>query len=107
MIHCNRQMFGRVWLPLASLAVFAAGCGESDQLSPSVEAPAATTPATTDSAGALPADSTTSVDSTLLSPDSLAGTDSAGVVTASTLAAGTQPGIVFGSYGIMPSNMSS
>ena len=88
MNYCKRLM-GAAWLRLASLAAVAvaAGCGGDDRLSPSVESPAAV-PATadsmaTDSTG-LPLDSTAG-----LIPDSL---------TASTLAAGTQPGIVFGTW---------
>jgi hypothetical protein len=105
MINCKRQIIRTSWLVLGPLVAVVA-CGGNDQLSPSVEAPSTVTPATTDSAG-VPPDSAAVVDSTLLFPDSLAVPDSTGVITASTLAAGTQPGIVFGSYAMMPSNLTT
>jgi hypothetical protein len=106
MTNCKRSLIGRVWLT-AALALLAAGCGDSDQLSPSTEAPPPTAPAGTDSAGAVPADSASvPVDSTLLPPDST-GSDSTGIATVTALAAGTQPGIVFGSYAMMPSNLTT
>jgi hypothetical protein len=106
MTDCKRSLIGRFWLTVA-LALLAAGCGENEQLSPSTEAPSASAPADTDSTGAVPTDSTgVPVDSTLLPPDST-GIDSTGIATAVALAAGTQPGIVFGSYAMMPGDLNS
>jgi hypothetical protein len=108
MTNCKRQFIGTAWLMLASLAtLLSAGCGDSDQLSPSTEAPA-TIPGSTDSAGAVPTDSAgLPLDSTLLPPDSSGYDSTAGTVTVETLAAGTQPGIVFGSYGMEVSHLNS
>ncbi|HEX6434339.1 MAG TPA: hypothetical protein VFZ87_08840 [Gemmatimonadales bacterium] len=106
MTICKRPGIRTSWLTLASLALLAAGCGDSDQLSPSAEAPSTAVPATADSAGAVPTDSAAvPIDSTQLAPDST-GLDSSGIVVAG-LAAGTQPGIVFGSYGMEPSHLTS
>jgi hypothetical protein len=82
---------------LGLLLVFGAACGGSDSISPS-EAPSAGAPLPGDSAG-IPTDSAgVPLDSTLLPVDSLGfPIDSTGAVTPSALAAGTQPGIVFGS----------
>jgi hypothetical protein len=106
MIDCKRQLFGATWLKLASLAALAvaAGCGE-DGLSPTEELPATAAPAAdsvpTDST-LLPVDSTSlPLDSTVLIPDS------AGITTATALAVGTQPGIVFGSWFMDPSQLTS
>ena len=97
MTNCKRRFIESAWLTLVSLTlVGTAGCGNNDQLSPSEDTASEATPSSTDSAASVPTDSIAApVDSTLLSPDSLT-PDSGGVVTAATLAAGTQPGIVFG-----------
>ena len=101
MTYCKRQI-RTSWFVLGPLAAVLA-CGGNDQFSPSVEAPSTAIPATTDSAGVLPTDSAAvPTDSTLLPPDT-----SAGTITVSTLAAGTQPGIVFGSYGMPASALNS
>jgi hypothetical protein len=106
MTHCKRQWIGAAWLKLAAVAAVsvAVGCG-GDGLSPSDEVPATAAPAgdslAVDST-AIPLDSTLPpIDSTGLIPDTT------GTTTVSTLAAGTQPGIVFGSYGIMPASLST
>jgi hypothetical protein len=95
MNYCKRQWIGAAGLKVALVAAVAvaAGCGGNDGLSPSEELPATAAPAATDST-AVPLDSTLlPVDSTGLVPDS-----AAGITTMSALAAGTQPGIVFGSW---------
>jgi hypothetical protein len=105
MTNCKRPFVGKTWLVLASLtAVVGTGCGSDDRLNPSVEAPSTETPSTTDSA----ATDSAAIDSTLLGPDSLAVPDSTGGVTESSiLAAGTQPGIVLGSYTMPASALST
>jgi hypothetical protein len=99
MIYGKHRLPGGAWhrLLIAASLTFAGACGSEDQLSPSAESPTAVAP--TDSIPPGP------LDSTLTSPDSLAPTDpgSAGV----TLAAGTQPGIVFGSQGMQPADLNS
>ena len=98
MIYCKRQWIGAAWLKVASVAALSVvfACGGGDGLSPSEEVPATAAPA----ADSLPVDSTAvPLDSTLLPVDSTGLIpDSAGVTGVSTLAAGTQPGIVFGSW---------
>lgn len=109
MIYSTRDHLGRCGLYLATLTmlVVAAGCDNSDRLSPSPESPTAAAP--TDSSGSLPTDSTAApADSTLNPADSLGlppiDTSATG---SATLAAGTQPGIVFGSYGMEVGDLNS
>jgi hypothetical protein len=101
----NKQPQAIAWggvLFALALNVGIAGCG-SEGLSPSPEVPAAAAPidSTLPDSSATPLDSTLSTDSTALPP-----TDSsaAGIVT---LAAGTQPGVVFGTYQMAPSDLNS
>lgn len=101
------------WIRALALAALVAGlgaCGGEDELGPSGETPVALAP--TDSTApadstVVPLDSTLApADSTLPPTDSLSlpPTDSAGAAAA---AAGTQPGIVFGSYGMYPEHLNS
>jgi hypothetical protein len=104
------MMYGKYRLPGGTLLMVAAlmvvgACGSEDRLSPSAESPTALAP--TDSL--LPADSSAvPIDSTLIPTDSipLPPTDSgaAGVIT---FTAGTQPGIVFASYGMEPGDLNA
>jgi hypothetical protein len=83
-----------------------AACGGSDGLSPSAESPTALAP--TDSASS--ADSlATLTDTTLIATDSTAGlpTDSSGAAQPSTLTAGVQPGIVFGTFFMNPGDLNA
>ena len=82
--------------PLIVVLALLAGCGGSDGLSPSLEAPAGS-PLPADSAAITPTDSTLAgpIDSTLI--DSLAVSGEAGL---NTLTGATAPGIVFGTFGI-------
>jgi hypothetical protein len=102
---CRRQ-----WIPLLTVAAltFAAACDGSDKLSPSSDSPSATVPSTGDSAASVPTDSSVvPTDSTSLPSDSTGvPQDSSSAATAG-FAAGTQPGIVFGSYGMDPANLNS
>jgi hypothetical protein len=100
-IHGKHHLPGgaRHRLLIAAALVFAGACGSEDQLSPSAESPTAVAPADS----VLPADSTTTpLDSTLTSPDSLPPSGDA-----ATFAAGTQPGIVFGSQGMGPEDLNA
>ena len=86
---------------------FAAGCNSGDKLSPDTETPAATVPAPADSAAAGPTDSTAlPTDSTASTDSTLAPADSAAAATAA-FATGSQPGIVFGSYGMTATDLNS
>jgi hypothetical protein len=97
------QLLGIVALTLA------AACDGSDKLSPNTETPVATVPSTGDSTAAVPTDSTavpgdsnsTPIDSTSLP------LDSTGNPMSTAFALGTQPGIVFGSYGLTPADLNS
>ncbi|HEY4648430.1 MAG TPA: hypothetical protein VIG95_04950 [Gemmatimonadales bacterium] len=96
------QLLGLVALTLA------AACDSSDKLSPSSETPVATTPSTGDSAASVPSDSSaTPIDSTSIVSDSTAVLDSTGAPVATSFATGTQPGIVFGSYGMTATDLNS
>jgi hypothetical protein len=97
------QLLGLVALTLA------AACDGSDKLSPSSDTPVATTPVTGDSAASVPTDSsaTTPIDSTSMVPDSSSVLDSTGAPLATSFALGTQPGIVFGSYGMTATDLNS
>jgi hypothetical protein len=108
----SRDLFvrhSRAWLAVFSVAVLtfaAAGCDGGDKLSPSTENPVATAPTPGDSA-TIPVDSAGEpADSSSLPADSsgLSG-DSTGLVPAAT--AGTQPGIVFGSYQMTAGDLNS
>jgi hypothetical protein len=101
MIYGKHRLPGgaRHRLLIAASLVLAGACGSEEQLSPSAESPTAVAP--TDSIS--PADSSAApLDSTLGSPDSLPPSGGA-----ATLAAGTQPGIVFGSQGMRPEDLNS
>ena len=108
MTYRKHSWVGAAWLKLATIAalVAAAGCADGEGLSPSEEVPATAAPAAADS---VPVDSAAvPLDSTLVPVDTTGSVpDSAGITTVSTLAAGTQPGIVFGSYGMMPASLTS
>jgi hypothetical protein len=104
MIYGKHRLPGGTWhrLFMAASLVLASACGSEDRLSPSTESPTAVAP--TDSIP--PADSSAApLDSTLTSPDSLPPTDPGPA--GATLAAGTQPGIVFGSQGMGPEDLNS
>jgi len=87
-----------------ALLVFATACG-SDGMSPSA-APTATAP---QDSLAAPVDSATApVDTALVPVDSSAVPDiPGGVIDPSTLASGMQPGIVFGTYQMAPSDLNT
>ena len=87
---------------------FAAACNSSDKLSPDTETPVATAPIG-DSTAAVPTDSTaTPGDSTAVVPDSTGSPlDSTGAPVATSFAIGSQPGIVFGSYGMTAADLNS
>jgi hypothetical protein len=93
------------WLTLMCVATLtlAAGCGSSDGLSPSAETPSSPVPTSGDPVSGEPADPAS------LPTDSLPSlpSDSTGTVAASTLTAGTQPGIAFGSYGMEPADLNT
>src|SRR3954464_1168326 len=96
------QLLGLVALTLA------AACDSSDKLSPSSETPVATTPSTGDSAASVPSDSSSApFDSKSMAPGSSAGLDSTGAPVPTSFATGTQPGIVFGSYGMTATDLNS
>jgi hypothetical protein len=107
MIYRTNGRVGRAGFCLAMIAALtlAAGC-DSDKLSPSSDLPSTSAPPAgdpaTDSTGAP-------IDSTLIPPDTMGGppTDSTGAVVNAALAAGTQPGIAFGSYGMEASDLNS
>src|SRR5687768_1258543 len=104
--HNCRGSRGKVgaWGVLFTLVV--AACGGSEGLSPSAESPTALAP--TDSASS--ADSlATLTDTTLIATDSTAGlpADSSGVAQPSTLTAGVQPGIVFGTFFMNPGDLNA
>jgi hypothetical protein len=110
MLARNHRLWDRSWTPVLAMVAlsFAAACNSSDKLSPDTETPAATAP-TGDSTAAVPADSTAApADSTAVVPDST-GTplDSTGAPVATAFAIGTQPGIVFGSYGMTATDLNS
>jgi hypothetical protein len=104
MTYRKNRLLGRAWLQWVAVGslVTAVGCGGSEGLSPSAEVPVATAPIPGDSAGGA-------VDSTLTPSDSLGGLpiDTTATTGATTFAAGTQPGIVFGSYGMEVSQLGS
>jgi hypothetical protein len=115
-MNCNLDGLGRSsWLRTVlsgALLSVAAACGAGDRVSPSA-GPVEVAPADTDSLApptdSLPAPAdTVAVDSTLIPTDSTAGlpSDSGGVLEPATLA-GMQPGIVFGSYQMAPSDLNT
>jgi hypothetical protein len=92
------------------VVTFAAACNGSDKLSPSSESPPATTPSTGDSLASSPGDSAAVPgDSTSIPSDSVPGVpvDSSGTDSNPDLTAGTQPGIVFGTWFMDVSDLSS
>lgn len=95
--HDRLRRRGLVWA-WGLLLTLSAACGGSNSVGPT-ETPVATAP----TGEALPADSAALVDSTLLGIP----TDSAAAITPSALAAGTQPGIVFGSANMDPQYLTS
>jgi hypothetical protein len=101
----------RAWFQLLGLAALtlAGACDGGDKLSPSTDTPVATAPATGDSATtSVPTDSSaTPIDSTSMTSDSTAVLDSTGAPVATSFAVGTQPGIVFGSYGMTATDLNS
>ena len=106
MLLNTHSFWGRAGTRLgAALAlILAVACDGSDKLSPSIESPAATAPA--DSAAAVPTDSTAlPTDSTASTDSTLAPTDSAAAT--AVFAIGSQPGIVFGSYGMTATDLNS
>jgi hypothetical protein len=104
MLTTDHRLYRRAWiqsLTLAAALTFAAACDGSDKLSPTADSPTPEVPLTGDSVAAGPTDSSAvPTDSTSIP------SDSTGPAT-STFAAGTQPGIVFGSYGMDPANLNS
>lgn len=94
------RVWDRGWIRLVTLAAltFAAACGGSNTLSPSTDSPTS----------AAPGDSATSPADSSTVPDSAATpSDSTGLPSVTVLAAGNQPGIVFGSYGMDASNLNT
>jgi hypothetical protein len=112
MLTTDHRLYKRAWiqsLTLAAALTFAAACNGSDKLSPSSESPTAPVPSTSDSVASVPTDSASiPIDSTSIPADS-AGVplDSTGTSTTAGFATGTQPGIVFGSYGMSAANLNS
>jgi hypothetical protein len=104
MLTTDHRLHRRAWiqsLTLAAALTFAAACDGSDKLSPTADSPTSGAPLTGDSVATGPTDSSAvPTDSTSIP------SDSTGAAT-STFAAGTQPGIVFGSYGMDPANLNS
>jgi hypothetical protein len=110
MLTTDHRLYKRAWiqsLTLAAALTFAAACDGSDKLSPTSDAPTAAAPG--DSVAAGPTDSSAvPADSTSLPSDSTGvPLDSTGSAATAAFAAGTQPGIVFGSYGMDPANLNS
>jgi hypothetical protein len=88
--------------------MFGAGCGDNNEPTPPV-GPTAEAPVPEDSVPTTPVDSTTVPADSTLPPIDSAGvpSDSSGDLDPSTLAAGMQPGIVFGSYQMAPSDLNT
>lgn len=98
-----------VRLLLVAALTFATACNGSDKLSPSSESPTPTAPSNGDSLASVPTDSAAVPgDSIPTPPDSLTGgpVDSSATDVAG-FAAGTQPGVVFGSWFMEVSDLNS
>jgi hypothetical protein len=108
MLKTDHRIGSRPWIPLLTVAALtlAAACDGSDKLSPSSDSPSTTVPAG-DSAATVPTDSSAvPTDSTSIPSDS-AGVPLDSTTSSIAATAGTQPGIVFGSYGMEAANLNS
>jgi hypothetical protein len=111
MLTTHHRVYKRAWiqsLTLAAALTFAAACDGSDKLSPSSDSPSTAVPPTGDSVATVPTDSSAApIDSTSIPSDSTGvPLDSTGTSPIAATA-GTQPGIVFGSYGMEVADLNS
>lgn len=108
----HQRAWNCAWVRLLAVAAltFAGACNGSDKLSPSSESPTPTAPSTGDSLASVPTDSTAAPgDTTSIPSDSVTTgpTDSSSTDGGAAFTAGTQPGIVFGSWFMDVSDLNS